>query len=98
MDLPDDLAVIHQPARLRLMALLFRQRDVAFTAARDALALTDGNLATHAKRLEEAGLLVARKALGRDGFEVRYRITEAGSAAFRAYLERLRAFLAESEP
>lgn len=97
MNLPDELAILHQPVRLRLMALLFKHRDVGFTAARDALAVTDGNLATHAKRLEEAGYLAARRALTRDGFEVRYRITEAGATAFRAYLDQLRQFLAASD-
>lgn len=79
------------------MALLFRHRDLGFTAARDALEVTDGNLATHAKRLEEANFLTARRALTQSGFESRYCITAEGSAAFRAYLEWLRAFLAQSD-
>lgn len=95
MDLPDGLGVIHQPQRLRLMALLYKHRDVGFAATRDALGLTDGNLASHATRLEEAGLVQARRVLTRDGFELRYRITPAGSQAFRGYLEALRRFLAE---
>jgi DNA-binding MarR family transcriptional regulator len=93
MDLPDRLAVLHQPVRLRLMALLYRRRDVAFTAARAALGLTDGNLATHARRLEEAGYLEARRVLSGGRFEVRHRITAAGSQAFADYLAELRRFL-----
>jgi DNA-binding MarR family transcriptional regulator len=93
MELPEGLAVIHQPVRLRLMALLFRHRDIAYTATREALGLTDGNLASHAKRLEEAGFLQSRRALTGDRFEVRYRITPEGSLAFRDYLEALRRFL-----
>ena len=85
-----DLKLLHQPARLRLMALLWRHRDVAFAPARDALGLTDGNLASHAARLQEAGWLEARRVLERDGFVLRYRITEAGAAAFRAYVAWLR--------
>lgn len=93
MDLPPGLDVIHQPQRLRLMALLYKHRDVGFAATRDALALTDGNLASHATRLEEAGFLRARRVLLRDGFELRYRITPEGSQAFQRYLAALRAFL-----
>ncbi|MGB0652774.1 MAG: transcriptional regulator [Thermoplasmatota archaeon] len=93
MELDDELALIHQPVRLRLMGLLYRQRDVTFTGTRDLLGVTDGNLATHAKRLADAGLLEARRVLTRDGFELRYRITKAGNDAFRRYLATLRGFL-----
>lgn len=93
MDLPERLAVIHQPVRLRMMALLFRHRDVAFTKVRDELGLTDGNLAAHAKRLEEAGYVEARRTLLDGRFEVRHRITAEGSAAFKEYLAGLRRFL-----
>lgn len=93
MDLPERLAVIHQPVRLRMMALLFRHRDVAFTHVRDALGLTDGNLAAHAQRLEDAGFVEARRVLAGGRFEVRHRITADGSQAFRDYLAELRRFL-----
>lgn len=93
MDLPDDLALIHQPVRLQIMGLLYRSRDAAFTTVRDRLDLTDGNLATHADRLEEAGLLESRRALTSDGFEKRYRITPEGSQAFRDYVDELKGFL-----
>lgn len=87
--------MIHQPVRLRVMGLLYKHRDVAFTRTRDSLGLTDGNLASHAKRLEGAGLLKSRKALTRDGFEARYRITEQGDRRFREYLETLEGFVAD---
>lgn len=97
MHLTAHLAVIHQPVRLRMMALLVRHRDVAFTVVRDALGLTDGNLATHAKRLEEAGYVEARRVLSGGKFEVRHRITSAGAQAFQEYLGQLRGFLEEEE-
>lgn len=95
MDLPEELRLIHQPVRLQIVGLLYRTRDAAFTTVRDRLDLTDGNLATHADRLEEAGFLEARRALTSDGFEKRYRITEDGSKAFRRYLGQLRGFVDE---
>lgn len=97
MELSDELRLIHQPVRLRIMGLLYKHRDVAFTRARDSLGLTDGNLASHANRLEEAGLMERRKALTRDGFEARYRITKDGSRRFREYLEHLQGFVADHE-
>jgi DNA-binding MarR family transcriptional regulator len=82
--------------RLRLMALLHARGDVGAAGARAALGVTVGNLDAHARRLEEAGLLVARKELLRSGFAARYRITPAGREAFGAYLAWLEAFLREA--
>lgn len=93
LELPAGLMVIHQPVRLRIMGTLYKHRDVAFTALRDALGLTDGNLASHARTLQEHDYLDGRKVLTRQGFEMRYRITRAGSRAFQDYLAALRGFL-----
>ena len=93
MALPSLDPVIHQATRLRIMALLFRNRAAAFTWARDTLGLTDGNLDTHSKRLEEAGYIRRGRVLTTGGFQVRLRITPEGDAAFRAYLEGLKAYL-----
>lgn len=93
-ELDPALETIHQPVRLKLMALLFQHRDVSFAEARDALGVSDGNLGSHAKVLEEKGLLESRKALARTGFQVRFQITEAGSKSFESYTQALRLFLA----
>ena len=85
--------VIHQATRLRIMAALQRNREATFTGLRDGLGLTDGNLASHAARLEEAGYLESRRALAGLGFELRYRITPRGDAAFRGYVEALQDLL-----
>ena len=85
--------VIHQAARLRIMAALQRNREARFTALRDALGLTDGNLASHAAVLEKAGYVESRRALAPGGFELRYRITPRGAEAFLAYAAELKALL-----
>ncbi len=94
MALPTLDPVIHQATRLRIMALLHRNRVASFTWVRDTLGLTDGNLDTHTAKLEEAGYVKRGRALDVGGFEVRMRITPEGDAAFRSYLEGLRAYLA----
>ena len=90
--------IIHQATRLRIMALLFRNRVASFTWVRDSLGLTDGNLDAHAAKLEEAGYVMRGRALDIGGFEVRMKITPQGDAAFRAYLEGLRAYLGMEPP
>jgi DNA-binding MarR family transcriptional regulator len=85
--------VIHQTTRLRVLATLQRNRDVAFVELRDALGTTDGNLDSHGRVLQRAGYITIRRALGPGGFAVRYRITPAGASAFEAYARELRGLL-----
>jgi hypothetical protein len=55
--------------------------------------LADGDLARHSTRLE--GRTWSGRELAVDRFEVRYRITSRGDAAFRRYLRVPRSFLGE---
>lgn len=89
--------VIHQATRLEMLALLHRNRQASFTDLRDRLGLTPGNLASHAARLEEAGYVKSGRVLVDLTFEVHYRITDEGVAAFQAYLAALRELLREAE-
>lgn len=96
--LEGDLALVHQPVRLAVMGLLWKERDVGFGEARRALGLTEGNLASHVSTLERAGFLASRRVLLRKGFQVRLSLTPAGSAAFARYLGELRRYVEELGP
>jgi len=55
---------IHQPVRLRIMAVLVTLKptdEVDFTYLRDLLEVTDGNLGAHLRKLEEAGYITVNK-------------------------------------
>ena len=93
MDLPELDPVIHQPTRLRIMALVHKNRQASFVWVRDVLQLTDGNLGSHAAKLQDAGYIQQGRVLAASGFQVRLRITPAGDAAFRTYLASLRRYL-----
>lgn len=80
------------------MTALYRNRQASFTSLRNGLGLTDGNLASHAGKLEAAGYVKSGRVLVALHFEVQYRITEKGAAAFRAYVERLRLLVQEIGP
>ena len=56
---------------------------------RDRLQLTDGNLSVHLKKLEEAGYVAAEKRFVGKKPNTRLRLTEAGRAAFAAYLDAM---------
>jgi len=81
---------IHEPARLGLIAELVRApHRLAFTYLRDSLGLTQGNLASHLKALEEAGYIsVARSGAPADSATY-IRLTERGREALVEYLEAL---------
>ena len=89
--------VIHQASRLRVMTLLFRNRQLAVTNIRDTLAMTDGNVASHLSKLEAAGYVRTGRVLAGVTFEVHAKITDEGSAAFRTYLGHLRGLLGQAE-
>jgi DNA-binding MarR family transcriptional regulator len=56
---------IHQPVRLRIMAVLVTLSpgdEVEFTYLRQLLDVTDGNLGAHLRKLEEAAYINVNKA------------------------------------
>lgn len=88
--------LLAQPARLQIVALLFRNRHAAAAEMARALGLTPGNLASHVLRLEEAGYVETYRALAALAFHVRHRITPAGDRAFREHAQALQAIVAEA--
>lgn len=87
--------ILHQPHRMRIMAALHRNRQLTFPSLRDGLGLTPGNLGAHLDRLVAAGYIESARVLVGVHFEMRYRITVAGSEAFRIYVGALRRLLEE---
>jgi len=88
--------VIHQPARLRIMAVLAAispERQVTFGFLKAACDLTDGNLGAHLRRLEEAGYITIVKTFVRQKPQTYVQITEAGRAAFEEHRTALQAIL-----
>ena len=91
--------VIHQPARLRIMATLAAispERQVTFGYLKAACDLTDGNLGAHLRRLEEAGYITIVKTFVQQKPQTYVQITEAGRAAFEEHRAALQAILESS--
>ena len=88
-ELSDLDPVIHEPVRLATMALLMTGAEVDFTLLRDRLKLTDGNLAAHLKKLEEAGYVKAKKELFGRRPRTTYRLLPKGRAAFERHVTAL---------
>jgi DNA-binding MarR family transcriptional regulator len=81
--------VIHEPARLLLVALLSSVESADFLFLLKESHLTKGNLSVHLSRLEEAGYLKVEKGFRGKVPHTEYRLTPKGAQAFEEYRKRL---------
>jgi len=87
--IPDLDPLIHAPNRLAVMSLLSGVESAEFTFIRDAAGITDGNLSTHLKKLEEAGYVkISKSYRGRRPLTT-VGMTGKGKKAFDDYLDTL---------
>ena len=84
---------IHERMRLGMVSALAVNEALTFTELKALLAVTDGNLSVHARKLEEAGYVSCTK--GFDGRVPRteYRITSSGRRALEKYLSHMEALI-----
>ena len=79
--------------RLGIMSVLVANESADFATLKSLLGLTDGNLASHARSLEEAGYIrCEKKFVGRKP-NTTYIITSSGREAFTAHINALENFL-----
>jgi len=80
--------LIHEPARLAIMAVLFACDAADFTYLLNATGLTKGNLSSHLSKLEEAGYVeIEKRFLGKVPNTL-CRLTPTGRKAFTEYWTR----------
>lgn len=73
--------------RLGIMTILLTQEWCDFTTFKETLGLTDGNLASHIKALEEDGYIEVRKSFIGKKPNSSYRATKKGKKEFLNHLE-----------
>ncbi len=100
MTRPDDSLdrVIHEPARLRLMTLLFVVDEADFTYLSNQTGLTAGNLSTHMAKLENAGYVAVDKSFAGRRPRTVYRLTDNGRNALVAYRAAMDDMLGRIDP
>ncbi|WP_080238953.1 winged helix-turn-helix domain-containing protein [Spirosoma rigui] len=80
-------------ARLNIMSVLMVNDTQSFNALKELLGLTDGNLATHLRALEESGYVAVQKQfIGRKP-NTTYSATASGRQAFSEHLNALEDFI-----
>ena len=87
---------IHQPVRLRIMAVLVTlgpDKEVDFTYLRNLLEVTDGNLGAHLRKLEETGYISINKIFVERKPRTFVSATENGRRVFDEHVEALESIL-----
>jgi DNA-binding MarR family transcriptional regulator len=81
--------VILEKGRLAIMSMLAAAPELSFTELRDTLNMTDGNLATHIRTLQEAGYIAVAKSYRNKRPLTTCSLTAAGRKAFAAHVNLL---------
>ena len=90
--------VIHEKGRLAIMSMLAASPDLSFTELRDTLNMTDGNLTTHIRTLQEAGYLSVTKSFHNNRPLTTCSLTAAGKKAFTSYINLLETIIQQTKP
>jgi len=85
--------LVHQPTRLEIFAYLYRHDEAAFSEIVDELDLTEGNLASHMNKLEDADCVAVEKQFVDDTPQTTYRLTDHGRETFEDHVGQLEALI-----
>ncbi len=85
--------LIHEPARLMILALLYVVESADFLFLMRQTGLTWGNLSSHLSKLEEAGYVQIEKEFVGKKPHTMLHLTDDGRAAFREYRQRMKQVL-----
>jgi DNA-binding MarR family transcriptional regulator len=90
--------VIHEKGRLAIMSMLAATPELSFTELRNALNMTDGNLTSHMRTLQEAGYVAVAKSYQDNRPLTTCSLTAAGKKAFTNYINLLEQILQQTRP
>ena len=90
--------VIHEKGRLALMSMLAATPELSFTELRDTLKMTDGNLTTHIRTLQEAGYVSVTKSFQNNRPLTTCALTPTGKRAFTSYINLLEQIVQQTKP
>ena len=88
--------VIHEKGRLAIMSMLAASPELSFTELRDALSMTDGNLTSHMRTLQENGYVAVSKSFQDNRPLTTCSLTAAGKKAFANYIDLLEQVLRQA--
>ena len=90
--------VIHEKGRLAIMSMLAASPELSFTELRNALSMTDGNLTTHIRTLQEEGFVAVSKSYAKSRPLTTCSLTPGGRKAFASYIDLLEQIVRQNKP
>lgn len=87
--LTDINKLIHEPARLMIISLLYVVESADFLWIKGQTGLTDGNLSSHLSKLESAGYVTVEKSIKNKKTNTLLKLSKGGRKAFEAYRKKL---------
>ncbi|ELZ12194.1 hypothetical protein C479_05283 [Halovivax asiaticus JCM 14624] len=85
--------LVHQPTRLQIFTHLYANGETTFSALASALDLTEGNLASHIERMEDADCVTVEKTFVDRKPRTTYELTDRGEALFESHIESLESLI-----
>jgi DNA-binding MarR family transcriptional regulator len=85
--------LVHEPARLVVMASLYVVESADYTFLMRQAGLTWGNLSAHLSKLEEAGYIQVEKTYRGKRPYTLVRLSENGRAVFKRYVKQMKTVL-----
>ena len=90
--------LIHEKGRLAIMSMLAATPELSFTEMRDTLSMTDGNLTTHIRALQEEGYVSVAKSYHNNRPLTTCSLTPTGRKAFAEYIDLLEKIVRQNKP
>ncbi len=90
--------LIHEKGRLAIMSMLAASPELSFTELRDTLGMTDGNLTTHLRALQQEGYISVAKSYQNNRPLTTCSLTVAGRKAFAEYINLLEQIVRQNKP
>jgi DNA-binding MarR family transcriptional regulator len=85
--------ILHSRIRLAIVSVLVTVEEIDFTALRNRVGATDGNMNAHLKKLEEAGYINVKKKFADRKPVTSYRLSARGRESFKKYVAALEGFI-----
>ena len=85
--------LVYERVRLGILSALSVNRSMTFSALRDLLETSDGNLSVHARKLEDAGYLTCKKSFEGRTPKTEFAISAKGRRALERYLAHMEAII-----
>ena len=89
--------ILEHRIRLQIMSVLIANDSYEYSALKELLGITDGNLASHIKALEREKYISVSKSFVERKPNTKYKMTERGRHAFKRHLDALEAVVKQQK-